>query len=51
MISDVDHDALRGELREIISRQLLEPLLPPSWEIGTGEICPRLTITSHRRTS
>ncbi len=37
-VAGINHDGLRGELREIISRQLLEPLLPPGWEIGSGEI-------------
>ena len=37
-VSAVQHPGLRGQLREIIARQLLHPLLPPGLGIGTGEI-------------
>lgn len=37
-LKGVQHDGLRGQLREILASKFLTPLLPPSLGIGTGEI-------------
>jgi len=37
-IQPVEHNGLRGALREMVVRQLLHPLLPPDVGIGTGVV-------------
>jgi hypothetical protein len=34
----IRHPGLKGELREILVRELLQPLLPPTFAFGTGKI-------------
>ena len=37
-LSAVDHDGLKGHLREIVIRELFRPLMPADIGLGTGEI-------------
>ena len=37
-LKSVSHSGLKGALREVVVRDLLEPLLPPEYIIGSGQI-------------
>lgn len=37
-VADVPHQGLKGQLREIVVRELLRPLLPPEFILATGQI-------------
>ena len=37
-VSPMSHQGLKGQLREILVRDLFKPLLPPGFGLGTGEI-------------
>lgn len=37
-MTSVTHNGLKGALREIVVRDLLEPLLPPEYVVGSGQI-------------
>lgn len=37
-VSNVPHGGLKGQLREIVVRELLRPLLPPDYVLATGQI-------------
>ena len=37
-VSNINHKVLKGQLREIVIRELLRPLLPSDVGVGTGEI-------------
>lgn len=39
--SEVEHPGLKGRIRELVTSQLLQPLLPAGYEIGTGKIIDR----------
>lgn len=45
-VAGTKHKGLKGELREIIVRQLLRPFLPPVYDIGSGEIISAYGDTS-----
>lgn len=38
----IDHSGLKGLVREILTEKLLQPILPPGVEIGTGKITDSL---------
>jgi hypothetical protein len=38
----INHPGLQGEVREILVRELLRPLLPPTFALGTGKIVDHL---------
>lgn len=42
------HNGLKGELREVVIREMLEPFLPPGCVIGTGEIVTAYEDTSNQ---
>jgi hypothetical protein len=37
-VSNITHEGLKGQLREIVIRDLFYPLLPSDVVVGTGEI-------------
>lgn len=41
-IAHVDHAGLRGRFRELVSSELLLPMLPQGYSIGGGKICDHL---------
>lgn len=45
-LKSVTHSGLKGSLREVFVRDLLEPLLPPQYIIGTGQIISAYGQTS-----
>ena len=45
-VRNIKHNGLRGTLRELVARELLLPLLPPQFLVGSGEI-----ISSYGQTS
>jgi hypothetical protein len=45
-VRNIKHSGLRGTLRELVARELLLPLLPPHFLVGSGEI-----ISSYGQTS
>lgn len=47
-LQKINHRGLKGQLRELVVRELLEPLLPPGCIIGTGEIVTAYGGTSNQ---
>jgi hypothetical protein len=47
-LGDINHSGLKGQLRELVIRELLEPLLPPGCIIGTGEVVSAYEGTSNQ---
>jgi len=47
--SQVRHKGIKGQLREIVIRELLRPLLPPDIGVGTGEIVALPDESSHQQ--
>ena len=45
-VSRVEHGGLKGQLREIVVRELLRPLLPADYVVGTG-----LVVSAYREVS
>jgi len=37
-LQGINHSGLKGQLREVVVRELLKPLLPPEFILGSGEI-------------
>lgn len=48
LASQADHHGLAGEIREIVLSNLLKPLLPQGFNIGTGKIIDRKGALSHQ---
>ncbi|WP_336971439.1 DUF6602 domain-containing protein [Sphingobium aromaticiconvertens] len=47
-IQKINHKGLKGQLRELVVRELLEPLLPPGCVIGSGEVVSAYGGTSNQ---
>jgi hypothetical protein len=47
-VSRVPHNGLKGQLREIVVRELLRPLLPTEFVLTTGQIVSTYGDTSHQ---
>lgn len=47
-VREINHNGLKGQLRELVVRELLEPLVPPGCIIGTGEIVSAYEGTSNQ---
>jgi hypothetical protein len=37
-LKSINHSGLKGQLREVVVRELLNPVLPPGYIVGQGEI-------------
>jgi hypothetical protein len=45
-LKSINHSGLKGQLREVVVRELLNPVLPPGYIVGQGEI-----VSAYRGTS
>ena len=47
-LKSINHPGLKGQLREIVVRDLLKPVLPPGYIVGQGEIISSYGGTSRQ---
>ncbi|MGA3403549.1 MAG: DUF6602 domain-containing protein [Acetobacteraceae bacterium] len=47
-LKNINHSGLKGQLRELVARELLIPLLPPGYIVGQGEVVSSYGDTSNQ---
>jgi hypothetical protein len=47
-LKSINHSGLKGQLRELVVRELLNPVLPPGYLVGQGEIVSAYAGTSNQ---
>ena len=47
-LKSINHSGLKGQLRELVVRELLNPVLPPGYVVGQGEIVSAYGGTSNQ---
>jgi hypothetical protein len=47
-LKNINHSGLKGQLRELVVRELLNPVLPPGYLVGQGEIVSAYGDTSRQ---
>jgi hypothetical protein len=47
-LKSINHRGLKGQLRELVVQELLNPLLPPGYVVGQGEIVSAYGDTSNQ---
>jgi len=47
-LKSINHSGLKGQLRELVVRELLNPILPPGYLVGQGEIVSAYADTSNQ---
>jgi hypothetical protein len=47
-LKSINHSGLKGQLRELVVRELLNPVLPPGYIVGQGEIVSAYSGTSNQ---